>query len=66
MRKQSKAERLIDRRVEKAYRASCCGIGIDILDIPKVFARGREIIASGATDEDLAAQLHSYVNTISK
>jgi hypothetical protein len=63
MTKQSKAQQLIDRRVETAYRAKCCGIQIDIMDIGKVFARGRTLVAEGVADDDLAAKLHEYVIT---
>jgi hypothetical protein len=63
MRKQSKAEKAIDRRIENAYRATCSGIQIDIMDIGKVFARGREILATGVGDSRLGVELREYVTT---
>lgn len=59
--KQTKAEKLIDRQIEAAYRRTCCGVQINIMDISKVFAEGRKALAEGrALDEAIPA----FVETI--
>jgi hypothetical protein len=45
----------IDREIEKAYYAGCSGIQIDIMDIGKIFAVGRQAYAQGARGEVLEA-----------
>lgn len=62
--RQSKAEKQIDRRINAAYYATCTGIQIDIMDIGKVFDRGRELIAGGADDNALADGIRAFVETI--
>ncbi len=66
MAKQSRAEKLMDREVEVAYYASCSGIQVDIMDIGKVFAKGRELIAAGKHGEELQAGIRAFVDTIKK
>jgi hypothetical protein len=62
--RQSKADKLIDTRIEKAYYATCGGIPIDVMDIGKVFAFGKVAVARGDNDADLGAALRAYVETI--
>jgi hypothetical protein len=64
--KETKEEKLIDKRIERAYRRSCHGMVIAILDIPKVFAVGRTCIAEGSDDMRLEQQLRAYVESIMK
>ena len=64
--RKSKAERIADDRISRAYYGTCCGIQISILDIPRVFAEGRRAIANGADDAQLAAAIFGFVQTISK
>jgi len=64
MAKQSKAEKLIDKRIETAYRATCSGVSINIMDIGKVFAEGRKLIATGVDDATLGTGLRAFVDTI--
>ena len=53
-----------EKRIDKAYRATCCNIGISVLDIGKVFRVGHEAIREGADDAALAARLRAFVDTI--
>lgn len=62
----TKADKAIDRRVEAAYYATCSGVQIDVMDISKVFAAGRQAIANGADDEALRSAIVAFVQTIRK
>ena len=63
--KQTKASKKNDeKRIERAYRATCANIAINVMDIGKVFARGHELIASGADDATLAVEIRAFVETI--
>lgn len=64
MRRKSKSEKLIDSRIDKAYRMTCSGIQINMLDIPKVFAFGRIRIMEGEDDAALASSIRAYVESI--
>ncbi len=60
MRKQTKAEKAIDKRIEKAYYAGCSGIAINVLDIGKVFNYGR-CVETGITDLELQDKIYHFV-----
>ena len=60
----STAKKNADRRVDKAYRATCAGIAVNILDIGKIFELGRLKVAQGETNAELAASIRAYVETI--
>jgi hypothetical protein len=66
MAKQSKAEKLIDQRIDRAYGLACSGIQVDIMDLGKIFEVGKVAIARGEDDACLGATLLAYVNTIRK
>lgn len=65
-REQKRALKAADDRVNAAYLATCAGVQISILDIPKVFAAGRAAIAAGADTAALQAAVRDYVETIRK
>ena len=56
----------IDKRVERAYYATCSGVHIDIMDIGKVFEVGRRAIAEGKDDGEVALAICQFVATIRK
>lgn len=64
--KQKKQKKQIDRRVELAYYATCTGVQISILDIPKVFAAGRKAVAEGVDEDGLKTAIIEFVETIRK
>ncbi len=63
MAKQSKADKALDREIDKLYRENCANIAIDIFDIPRVFAAGRKARAEG---QDMKEAIVSFVNSIRK
>ena len=61
----TKQQKKVDEiRIEKAYRAGCCGIQIDIMRISSVFAVGQKATNQGANDDALASLIRVYVETI--
>jgi len=64
--RKTKAEKLAEKRIDAAYRATCSGIQINILDIPKVFDEGQKWLDANPnlTDDALAAAIRAYVETI--
>ncbi len=63
MAKQSKADKALDREIDKLYRENCANIAIDIMDIGKVFAEGRKARMEG---RDMKEAIVSFVNSIRK
>lgn len=61
MPRKSRAANKIDAMIEDAYRETCSGIEIAILDIPKVFQAARQALAEG---KDLKESIRSFVETI--
>lgn len=66
MPKQSRSEKIADKRIEQIYYRTCSGVQIDIMDIGKVFKVGHAAIAEGANDDVLAAKIIEFVSTIRK
>lgn len=64
--KQTKQQKIDAGRINAAYHATCSGIQIGILDMPRVVFAGQQAINSGATDEQLAATVRAFVETIRK
>jgi hypothetical protein len=60
----SKAEKLIDKRVEQLYYKRCHGITISMFDIGKVFAVGRAAIAEGKDDQAVGDAIYNFVQSI--
>ena len=63
MAKQSKADKALDREINKLYHENCSGIQINIMDILKVFAAARSARAEG---RDMKEVIISFVNSIRK
>lgn len=63
-RAEKKAAKAADKRVEAAYYATCNGVQINMMDIPKVFKIGRQAVAAGCDDESLKLTIIAYVETI--
>lgn len=63
---QKKIDKAIDLEVERAYRAGCNGIQIDMMAIPTVFAKGKAAYLAGKRGPDLATAIREYVDTIRK
>lgn len=61
--KQKKAN---DKRVEQAYYATCSGIQISVLDIPRVFKAGHNAIKDGVDDATLREVIRKFVDSIRK
>jgi hypothetical protein len=57
----SKADKALDKLIERIYYDNCAGIQINIMDIGKVFAEGRKAHAEG---RDLRDAIVSFVQTI--
>ena len=53
-----------DALIERAYYSTCAGIQINVLDIGRVFAHGRQAIAQGADFSSLQSSIRSFVETI--
>lgn len=56
--------RKADFAVDTAYRATCSGIQINILDIGKVFDVGRASYHAGDDATTLATKIRAFVETI--
>ena len=65
-RKQSRQEKINDKRIERIYGRACSGVQINVMDIGSVFAVGHRVIAAGADDVELEKAIVAYVDTIRK
>lgn len=59
----SKADKALDREIDKLYRENCTNIQINIMDIPRVFAEARKARAEG---RDMKDAIIAFVNSIRK
>lgn len=55
------SEKATEKRIERAYYASCRGMQIDVMQIGSVFAEGRRLLAEGADDAALGEGLRAFV-----
>jgi hypothetical protein len=53
-----------DDRISRLYTASCNGVQIPMMSIPKIFQIGRVGIAEGLDDAALQAKIVEFVQTI--
>jgi hypothetical protein len=60
------ATKALNKRVEKAYYATCNGIQIYIMDIGKLLASGRDYLVANpdCTDIQLGEHVRSYVESL--
>ena len=64
MRKQSKAEKAIDTRIERAYYRTCSGVQIPMMSIPGIFRAVRAAMTATTTDADLDVMVKATVDTV--
>jgi hypothetical protein len=65
-RAEKRKRKAADDLVSRAYYATCNGIQINMMDIPKVFAFGRMKLDAGEDYEALKSSVRAYVETIRK
>ncbi len=53
-----------DKRIDVAYRATCSGIQVNMMDITKIFDHGRKLCEQGLDDLALATGVRAFVETI--
>lgn len=66
MARQSKADKLIEQRIERAYYKTCSGVQINVMDIDKVFDAGRKALRMSDSEADLERAIVEFVATIRK
>jgi cystathionine beta-lyase/cystathionine gamma-synthase len=66
MKKQSKADKLIDKQIDLAYRETCSNIEVNIMDIPRIFEECRKAILAGSTNDELKIVVREFVESIRK
>jgi hypothetical protein len=59
-----KEQKQRDLRIEKAYRRTCAGVEVNIMDIGKVFKAGYAALDAGADDAGLEKAIVDFVATI--
>lgn len=64
MKKQTKAEKLTDKRIARAYDRTCSGVQIPMLAIPGIFRTVRNAITPDTTDEQLDALVKATVDSV--
>lgn len=62
--RQRKRKDTTDTLIERAYYAGCAGVQINMMDIPRIFRHGRDLLANGVTGDALRDQLRAFVETI--
>jgi hypothetical protein len=64
--KQTKQQKADSARISAAFYATCAGVQVSILDMPRIVFAGQTAINSGATDDKLAETIRAFVETIRK
>jgi len=59
--RQSKTDKLIDKRIEQAYYRTSSGVQINIMDIPKIYREARATMQPDTTDAALEQIITSIV-----
>ncbi len=59
----SKADKALDREINKLYRENCANIQINIMDIPRIFKVAKEARAQG---KDMKEAIVTFVQSIRK
>ena len=63
----SQQQKARDREIDLAFRAACSSIPIRLMDIPKVWAEGRRLMADGVGDQErLRAGLLAFVQSLTR
>lgn len=53
MKRKSKIEKLVDDRIDGAYRRTSCGVQVSVLSIPAIFREARAVLTVDMTDAAL-------------
>lgn len=61
--KRNKANKALDKEIDRIYREDCSGIQISMMDVPKVFEVGYKAHADGV---DMKEAIVKYVQSIRK
>ena len=65
--KTSHEQKLRDREIDLAFRASCSGVPIKLMDIPRIYAEGRRLMALGVLDQtSLRLGLAEFVQNLTR
>jgi hypothetical protein len=59
-------EKQIENRISAAFSQRCSGVQVDIMDLSKISAVGRNAIAEGCDDKQLGDRIEAFVQTIRK
>jgi hypothetical protein len=58
-------QKRIDTLVGAAYHKACSGLVVNIMDLGKIMAEGRKLLAEGVTEERLCSGLRAFTETLS-
>lgn len=53
-----------EARIERAFLKGCDRVTVPIMELPKIWQLGREVIALGVSDEELQAAIVAYVQKV--
>lgn len=58
------SKKAMEKRVDAAYYATCNGIQVNMMDLPKIKKVGMDAVAAGVTEDELRAKIWSFVESI--